>query len=127
MSNLQWLKVFSIAPTSPAICIPLHLPIIPHQVTNYARTTFTESCESVRGYAADVQRYDECTVTGFDCDGRQHKLALRGWSARIAQHELDHLNGVLYTDVMVPRTLACTCWQAVNAREGRVYIEFGAK
>lgn len=108
--------------------LPLTVLINPTlDVQDFARTTFVEACASVRGYSAEVARYDACTVSGHDCDGRPQRLELDGWLARIAQHEMDHLNGVLYTDVMVPRTLACTCWQAVNAREGRVYIEFSAK
>lgn len=108
--------------------LPLTVLINPQlHVQNFARTTFVESCASVRGYAAEVPRYEEVTVSGHDCDGRLQTLRLHGWSARIVQHELDHLNGLLYTDVMVPKTLACTSWQAVNAREGRVYIEFGPK
>lgn len=96
-------------------------------VTNFDRTTFAESCESVRGYRADVTRYTDITVTGYTTGGVLQRLSLHGWNARIAQHEIDHLNGVLYTDVMDVRSLTCTCWQAVNAREGRVYIEFAPK
>lgn len=96
-------------------------------VDNYERTTLTEACASVRGYAADVARYEAVTISGHSIDGVVQRLPLSGWNARIAQHEFDHLNGVLFTDVMDAKTLSCTCWQAVNAREGRVYIEFNAK
>lgn len=81
----------------------------------------------MRGYSADVSRYDEVTVIGHNTVGELQTLRLNGWNARIAQHEIDHLNGVLYTDIMDAKTLNCTCWQAVNAREGRVYIEFSPK
>lgn len=93
-------------------------------VTNYTKVNFVESCESVRGYSAEVARFDEISICGSDTDGRLQELKLRGWNARIAQHEMDHLNGIIYTDIMNQRTFGCSCWQAVNALEGRVYIDF---
>lgn len=96
-------------------------------MTSFTKVTFEEACASVRGYSAEVPRYDEVTVRGVDTDGRQQELRLSGWNARIAQHEMDHLNGVLYTDVMDAKTFSCSCWQAVNACEGRVYIDFRSK
>lgn len=86
-----------------------------------------ESCESVRGYFAEVPRSEAVTIRGYDRSGKILELHLKGWNARIAQHEMDHLNGIIYTDIMQPKSLACSCWQAVNAREGRVYIKFDAK
>lgn len=96
-------------------------------VTNHSKTSYVESCESVRGYSAEVPRFDEISLQGFDTDGNLQTLTLAGWNARIAQHEMDHLNGILYTDIMNQKSFSCTCWQAVNAREGRVYINFDPK
>lgn len=93
-------------------------------VTNYTKVNFVESCESVRGYSAEVPRYQKVTISGSDTDGRVQELSLHGWNARIAQHEADHLNGVIYTDIMDHKTFGCSCWQAVNSLEGRVYIDF---
>lgn len=81
----------------------------------------------MKGYSAEVPRYSEILLSGFDENGRNRELALKGWNARIAQHEMDHLNGVIYTDVMKKDTFACTCWQAVNAKRGRVSIYFHEK
>lgn len=78
----------------------------------------------MRGYNAEVARYEEVTVSGYDTDGKLQELQLHGWNARIAQHEVDHLNGILYTDIMNQKTFACMCWEAVNAGEGRVTIDF---
>ena len=93
-------------------------------MTNFNKKTFVEACESVRGYSAEVTRYEEVSVKGFDANGKEQELQLQGWAARVAQHEMDHINGIVYTDVMNKQTFTCTCWQAVNSREGRIYIKF---
>jgi peptide deformylase len=68
--------------------------------------TFYEGCLSVRGYGALVRRAAAVGVTGFGLDGRPVSLHLDGWPARIMQHEMDHLDGTLYVDRMLPRSLA---------------------
>lgn len=93
-------------------------------VLNYEKNIFTESCGSVKGYAGDVARFKEVKLDFFDRSGKSRELKLKGWNARIAQHEMDHLDGKIYTDIMDRKTLSCTCWQAVNAREGRINIPF---
>ncbi|KAG2442795.1 hypothetical protein HXX76_002874 [Chlamydomonas incerta] len=67
---------------------------------------FFEGCLSVRGYTAIVRRYREVEVEGLDVEGAPVRLRLAGWPARIAQHEVDHLAGVLYVDRMDSRSLA---------------------
>ncbi len=57
-----------------------------------------EGCLSIPGYLGEVERYDEIRVRAQDRHGKKIKLRLRGWTARIFQHEIDHLNGVLYID-----------------------------
>uniref|UniRef100_A0A182SKK3 Peptide deformylase n=1 Tax=Anopheles maculatus TaxID=74869 RepID=A0A182SKK3_9DIPT len=97
------------------------------KVLDYEKVTHTEACESVRGYRADVARYREVLITGFDASGKQQELTVKGWNARIAQHEMDHLNGIIYTDLMNRKSLTCTCWQAVNANSGRIQLSFANK
>lgn len=97
------------------------------KVTNFNKINFIESCESVRGYLAEVARNEAVTIKGYDTQGKILELKLKGWNARIVQHEMDHLNGILYTDVMNRKSFACCCWQAVNSREGRIYINFDPK
>lgn len=69
------------------------------------RATFYEGCLSVPGYMALVPRATRVRLSGTDADGRPLELALEGWPARIAQHECDHLDGTLYVDRMLSRTL----------------------
>ncbi len=71
-----------------------------------AEATFYEGCLSVRGYGALVTRAAAVEVEGLDAQGHPQSLRLRGWPARIMQHEMDHLNGTLYVDRMISRSLA---------------------
>ena len=66
-----------------------------------------EGCLSVPGFEAKVKRYVHIEVDGFDETGkRKGPIEMRGWPARIVQHEIDHLNGTLYVDRMDSKTLA---------------------
>ena len=57
-----------------------------------------EGCLSIPGYLGEVERHDSIRVRAQDRHGKKIKLRLEGWTARIFQHEIDHLNGVLYID-----------------------------
>lgn len=57
-----------------------------------------EGCLSIPGLMGDVERAHEIIVEGQDRTGKPLKMKLNGWVARIFQHEIDHLNGILFTD-----------------------------
>jgi len=59
----------------------------------------TEGCLSVPGYQGEVERHIAITVKGQNRHGQPVTLKLKDWTARIFQHEIDHLNGVLFTDL----------------------------
>jgi peptide deformylase len=61
----------------------------------------TEGCLSVPGYVGEVERSTEILVRGLDPHGRKFRLRPRGFLARVFQHEIDHVNGVLYIDRLV--------------------------
>ncbi|HLO03579.1 MAG TPA: peptide deformylase [Symbiobacteriaceae bacterium] len=58
----------------------------------------TEGCLSIPGMVGDVMRYEKVKVTGLDRRGNKVWIEAEGWLARIFQHEIDHLDGVMYTD-----------------------------
>ncbi|XP_023727284.1 peptide deformylase, mitochondrial isoform X1 [Cryptotermes secundus] len=108
--------------------IPFKVFINPElKITNYEKVCFPEACESVRGFSADVPRYREVLVTGLSAEGKPVSWQVSGWAARIVQHEMDHLSGRLYTDIMVRSTFTCTCWDKVNRTGGRIYVPFSPK
>jgi len=57
-----------------------------------------EACLSVKGLVGDVDRHQKVVVKGLNRYGKPAKIKAEGWLARIFQHEIDHLDGVLYTD-----------------------------
>ena len=57
-----------------------------------------EGCLSIPGFMGEVERAHEIVVEGQDRYGKPLKMKLQGWLARIFQHEIDHINGILYTD-----------------------------
>ena len=70
------------------------------------RRAFYEGCLSVTGLSAVVSRFRRVRLSAQDRTGRGYDLELSGWPARIAQHETDHLNGVLYLDRAELRSLS---------------------
>ena len=58
-----------------------------------------EGCLSVPGIVGDVERSTSIVVKGQNRNGQNVKYKLDGWVARIFQHEIDHLSGVLFTDL----------------------------
>ena len=57
-----------------------------------------EGCLSIPGYLGEVERHESIRVRGQDRHGRKFRMRLYDWTARIFQHEIDHLNGELYID-----------------------------
>ncbi len=58
----------------------------------------TEGCLSVPGYVGEITRYETVVVSGLDRTGAKIRLEGQGLFGRCLQHEIDHLNGVLYID-----------------------------
>ncbi|WP_248926449.1 peptide deformylase [Paenibacillus hamazuiensis] len=59
----------------------------------------TEGCLSIPGFTGDVRRAMKVAVKGLDRDGNEIVIEGTELLARCIQHEVDHLNGVLYTDL----------------------------
>lgn len=57
-----------------------------------------EGCLSVPGAFGEVARADKITLEGFDMNGKKLKIKAWGFLAQIFQHEVDHLEGILFTD-----------------------------
>jgi peptide deformylase len=58
----------------------------------------TEGCLSIPGIQGDVERFVTVTVKGLNRHGRPMTVKAKGWLARIFQHEIDHLEGILFVD-----------------------------
>lgn len=60
---------------------------------------YPEGCLSIPGLRGDVRRHEWIKLRGQDRDGNEIELEANGLLSRCAQHEIDHLNGVLFIDV----------------------------
>lgn len=66
--------------------------------------TAEEGCLSLPGIFADVTRAEWVRLEAHDLDGKPVSLKARGLTARVFQHEMDHLDGVLFIDRLDPMT-----------------------
>ncbi len=79
--------------------------------TSEEKVLGVEGCLSIPGIQGEVERFEAIQVKGLNRFGKPLKLKLNGWMARIFQHEIDHLNGVLFTEI------ATRLWQFQEEEE----------
>lgn len=74
--------------------------VVNPEISHASEETVTgvEACLSVPGLVGEVERAETITVKGLNRRGQPSRIRASGWLARIFQHEIDHLDGVLYTD-----------------------------
>jgi peptide deformylase len=68
-------------------------------VTDAETETGMEGCLSLPGLLGEVERCLGVTVKGLNRHGRPIRIKAQGWLARIFQHEINHLDGVVFTDL----------------------------
>jgi peptide deformylase len=76
----------------------LHVLVNPEIVRREGQETDVEGCLSLPGISDKVDRPTSITVRGVDLAGRPFELAAEDWLARAICHEVDHLDGILFTD-----------------------------
>jgi len=70
-------------------------PVITHKS---GETTYQEGCLSVPSFYEDINRYESITVNYQDRDGNTKTIEADGLMSIAIQHEIDHLNGILFID-----------------------------
>ncbi len=70
----------------------------PEIVRRRGERLVNEGCLSVPGYFGQVQRAESVTVKGRDQSGKEIRIKAEGLLAQALEHEIDHINGVLYLD-----------------------------
>jgi peptide deformylase len=80
-----------------------------------------EGCLSIPGVTDIVERSSRIVVEGFERDGRGRRFEAEGLLARILQHEVDHLDGVLFFDRLSPlkRRMLLKRWEKVKPETAR--------
>lgn len=100
--------------------IPFQVVINPHIRPEPSEDVkFYEGCLSLPGFLALVPRKRRIIVDCLDHRGEPKTIEASGWYARILQHEVDHLGGIVYIDRMLPRTF--TSLENLNRFFGGVF------
>ena len=109
------LKAPGIGLAAPQVGVPLRLIVVTYGVnTDHPETrvilnpeilwhsedteSAEEGCLSVPDETGVVSRWTEIRIRGMDLDGQLIEETLYGWTARVFQHEYDHLEGILFVD-----------------------------
>ncbi len=85
-----------------------------------------EGCLSVPGWYGDVKRFDFITVRGQDISGKPLRIKAEGLFSRCLQHEIDHLDGILFTDKVVDAATLHKVNQNQNSKEAAAQHVNGA-
>jgi peptide deformylase len=107
---------------------PVPLTVIVNPVlepVGEATVEVNEGCLSVPGLRGSVDRYESVRVRYLDRDGGEHDEVRRGLTAGTFQHEVDHLDGVLFLDRVRDPTTFST-WEQFD-RHGRAAFEERAR
>lgn len=95
---------------APQIGVPLRVIVIelpgeetvalvnPEIIKRSGERLVEEGCLSVPGYRGEIKRSTRVTARGWDRKGREVRIKAEGLMAEALEHEIDHLNGVLYID-----------------------------
>lgn len=76
--------------------------IDPVIVESDGKDTAEEGCLSIPDIYADVTRFSSIVIETLDLDGSRRRIEADGLKARVIQHEMDHLDGVLFLDRLSP-------------------------
>lgn len=75
----------------------------PEVVRGHGNQVGLEGCLSIPGWVGEVPRFESITVKGVDMNNKPVRVKAHGYLARVFQHEIDHLDGILFTDRIVDR------------------------
>jgi len=74
--------------------------INPEIVKSSGEKLVSEGCLSVPGYYGEIERSESVTAKGRDRNGKEIRIKASGFLAQALEHEIDHLNGILYVDYL---------------------------
>ena len=89
--------------------------------------TREEGCLSLPGLSENVKRYEHVNLKWLDADLQSHSQEFRGFASRIIQHELDHLEGAVYTDHVSPIRKQLIKSKLNNIQKGKVNCDYKVK
>jgi peptide deformylase len=98
---------------APQVGVPLRVIVIgipeqedfalinPEVVKTRGERVVSEGCLSIPGYVGQLKRAESVTVKGRDPNGKEVRIKAEELLAQALEHEIDHVNGILYTDRLV--------------------------
>jgi len=89
--------------------------------------SFNEGCLSIPNIREDVKRKDTITIEYLDENFKPHKETLNGLSARVVQHEYDHIEGVLFTDKLSSLKKKLVKKKLEKISKGKVKVDYRMK
>ena len=94
--------------------------LINPQIINQSKKTsvYEEGCLSLPGQFAEIERPAECSLKYIDYNGKEKELKAEGLLATCIQHEVDHLNGVLFIDYLSKLKKDMIIKKLVKQKEG---------
>jgi peptide deformylase len=91
------------------------------------RWIFNEGCLSIPGIREDVNRKETVHITYYDENFEMHRETYKGLSARIIQHEYDHLEGILFIDHLSAFRKRLLKNRLLDISKGRVDVQYRMK
>ena len=90
-------------------------------------TSYAEGCLSIPDVNGDVERPEEITMTYLDTDFQPHTETFTGMNARVIQHEYDHIEGILFTELLKPLKKRMVKRKLDKIRRGEVDVRYRMK
>jgi peptide deformylase len=88
---------------------------------------FNEGCLSIPDVREDVSRHDRIMIHYFDEQFEEQRLMITGLSARVVQHEYDHIEGVLFTDHLTPLKRRLLKNRLNSISKGTIQVDYPMK
>nr|ALS04288.1 mitochondrial peptide deformylase [Acartia pacifica] len=105
--------------------VPLQFFINPTlSVVNNQQIFSREGCCSLHGFSCRVSRNKAVRVKALNEKGEDVEVTASGWTSRIIQHEMDHLNGQMITDRMEGGSLSLEYWNLINIHRGNFRLSY---
>lgn len=97
------------------------------EILDGEKVTRSEGCLSVPGLSENVSRVEHIILNWLDEDFNEHEEEMSGFLSRIVQHEMDHLEGKLYTDRLSPLRKQLIRKKLSDITEGRTRCSYPVK
>jgi peptide deformylase len=104
VGRLQRIVILDCSTTRKPVPNHGHLVLVNPEITEWDGFELgREGCLSVPDYTGNVIRAESIKVRAQDLQGEEHEFEMEGFEARALQHEVDHLDGILFIDRLVSR------------------------